>query len=142
MIAIEQELRRKLRVLHGSVKKFYGIVDDEFYTPYDVIEESLKDYAPYFKNSKIICPCDNPLKSNFYKYFADNFEKLGLKKITATCYRENKNGLFSDFLEGDESYKHGYFYSYEGGGNPSILLKKNLNYLMVMVIFFLKKFSI
>jgi len=59
---------------------------DEFYTRLEDIEEELKHYKEHFKNKKIICNCDDPIESNFVKYFALNFNKLQLKKLTATCY--------------------------------------------------------
>lgn len=59
---------------------------DEFYTKLSLIENELKYYKEHFKNKIIFCNCDDPFESNFFKYFAINFNSLGLKKLIATCY--------------------------------------------------------
>lgn len=60
--------------------------DDEFYTQLVDIEAELKYYKDYFKNKTVFCNCDDPYESNFFKYFAMNFNFLGLKKLLCTCY--------------------------------------------------------
>ena len=59
---------------------------DEFYTKLDDIAKELKYYAQYFRGKVVLCNCDDPYESNFFKYFALNFNRLGLKKLIATCY--------------------------------------------------------
>lgn len=59
---------------------------DEFYTQLDDIAKELKFYKPYFRDKVVFCNCDDPYESNFFKYFALNFNSLGLKKLIATCY--------------------------------------------------------
>lgn len=59
---------------------------DEFYTQLRTIEDELRHYRKHFKGKTILCNCDDPFESNFFKYFALNFNKLGLKKLIATCY--------------------------------------------------------
>ena len=59
---------------------------NEFYTQLCDIENELKHYKEYFKNKVVFCNCDDPYESNFFKYFAINFNHLGLKKVIATCY--------------------------------------------------------
>ena len=59
---------------------------DEFYTQLSDIEKEMRHYKEYFKNKTIFCNCDDPFESNFFKYFALNFNALGLKKLIATCY--------------------------------------------------------
>ena len=59
---------------------------DEFYTQLDDIAKELKYYKPYFKDKVVLCNCDDPYESNFFKYFALNFNALGLRKLIATCY--------------------------------------------------------
>ncbi len=58
----------------------------EFYTQLSDIEKELKYYKEYFKDKVVFCNCDDPYESNFFKYFALNFNYLGLKKLIATCY--------------------------------------------------------
>lgn len=60
--------------------------NDEFYTQLTDIEDELCYYWPHFKGKTILCNCDDPYESNFFKYFVLNFNKLGLKKLIATCY--------------------------------------------------------
>jgi len=59
---------------------------DEFYTQLHDIEKELRFYKEYFKGKIVFCNCDDPYESNFFKYFAMNFNYLGLKKLIATCY--------------------------------------------------------
>lgn len=59
---------------------------DEFYTQLDDIAKELKYYKPHFKDKVVLCNCDDPYESNFFKYFALNFNSFGLKKLIATCY--------------------------------------------------------
>jgi hypothetical protein len=67
---------------------------DEFYTLYEDIEKEINRYLDYnqnvFRNKVILCPCDDPSWSNFTRYFAQNFEKLGLKKLICTSYAPDK----------------------------------------------------
>ena len=59
---------------------------DEFYTQLVDIEKELRHYKAHFKGKTVFCNCDDPFESNFFKYFAMNFNFLGLKKLIATCY--------------------------------------------------------
>ena len=59
---------------------------DEFYTQLVDIEKELRHYKAFFKGKTVFCNCDDPYESNFVKYFAMNFNALGLKKLIATCY--------------------------------------------------------
>ena len=59
---------------------------DEFYTQLADIENELKHYRQHFRGKTILCNCDDPYESNFFKYFANNFNAFGLKKLIATCY--------------------------------------------------------
>ena len=59
---------------------------DEFYTQLSDIEEELRHYKTHFKDKTVFCNCDDPFESNFFKYFAMNFNHLGLKKLICTCY--------------------------------------------------------
>lgn len=59
---------------------------DEFYTQRSDIEKELIHYWEYFRDKVVFCNCDDPYESNFFKYFALNFNALGLKKLIATCY--------------------------------------------------------
>ena len=60
---------------------------DEFYTQLSLIENELKHYKTHFRGKVVLCNCDDPYESNFFKYFAMNYNSLGLKKLIATCYK-------------------------------------------------------
>lgn len=68
---------------------------DEFYTPYELIKEEVEHYKNQLANKVIYCNCDNPYKSEFVKYFKDNFDDLKLKRLLATGLNPDKNyGLY------------------------------------------------
>ena len=68
---------------------------DEFYTQLSDIEKELKHYKNHFKDKVVLCNCDDPRVSNFFHFFSYNFEKFGLKKLIATCYKSQDSDLFS-----------------------------------------------
>lgn len=59
---------------------------NEFYTQLSDIEKEVRHYKKHFKGKIVLCNCDDPFESNFFKYFVLNFNKLGLRKLIATCY--------------------------------------------------------
>jgi hypothetical protein len=69
--------------------------EDEFYTQLSDIEREVKHYKDHFKDKVVYCNCDDPWVSNFFRYFSYSFEKLGLKKLIATCYKSQQWDLFS-----------------------------------------------
>lgn len=72
---------------------------DEFYTQLSDIEKELKHYTQpdggHFKGKTVLCNCDDPKVSNFFRYFANKFRDLGLKRLITTCYRNANPDLFS-----------------------------------------------
>lgn len=68
---------------------------DEFYTLLSDIEKELKHYKAHFNGKVVYCNCDDPRISNFFHYFSYNFERLGLKKLITTCYKNMNSDLFS-----------------------------------------------
>lgn len=64
--------------------------NDEFYTQYSDIQKEINAYLEFnpdtFRDKVVLCPCDDPEWSNFTKFFAQNFELLGLKKFISTSY--------------------------------------------------------
>lgn len=88
---------------------------DEFYTQLEDINNELRHYREHFRGKTVLCNCDDPRVSNFFKYFAYNFEFLGLKKLIATCYKNQDVNLFSEgtseqavylIYEGDKNGNH------------------------------------
>ncbi len=79
--------------------------NDEFYTQLTDIEKEMRYYKDHFRGKSVLCNCDDPEWSNFWKYFTLNFEHLGLAKLVATHYSQD-----------EPSYKLEYF----GVGRPSV----------------------
>ena len=82
---------------------------DEFYTLLSDIESELQHYKKHFQGKVVYCNCDDPRISNFYRYFAENFHELGLQKLIASCYREERQDLFNT-----EANENGFYYAYTG----------------------------
>lgn len=76
--------------------------NDEFYTQLTDIEKEMIHYRPHFKGKVIFCNCDDARESNFFKYFANNFELLGIRKLITTGYKENGHGVVLEY-EGDKN---------------------------------------
>ena len=67
--------------------------NDEFYTLFSDIQKEVNAYIEYnpnvFKDKTILLPCDDPEWSNFTKFFAQNFDRFGIKKLISTSYASN-----------------------------------------------------
>jgi len=72
--------------LNKNLHRAHIAKKDEFYTQLSDIEKELKHYKDQFCNKIVYCNCDDPYESNFFKYFAANFNALGLKKLITTSY--------------------------------------------------------
>ncbi len=70
---------------------------DEFYTRLEDIEREIRHYKEQFRDKVVYCNCDDPRISNFFHYFSYNFEKLGIKKLITTCYKNQQVDLFSTY---------------------------------------------
>ena len=70
--------------------------EDEFYTQREDVERELKHYRKHFKGKVVYLNCDDPRVSAFFHFFSYNFEKLGLKKLIATGYRNQERDLRRD----------------------------------------------
>ena len=122
---------------------------DEFYTRLEDIQKELSNYD--FNNCVVYCNCDNPSFSNFWKYFKDNFNKLGLKLLLSTYYSDDpkltifdgkdieekkiKSGRFQDNLDIIKEYKVDWVVTnppYSGGAPLELteeLLKRKVNFV-------------
>src|SRR6478609_9641716 len=78
---------------------------DEFYTQYQDIQKEMEAYLEFnpdtFRGKVVYCNCDDPFESNFFRYFALNFNSLGLKRLITTSYKPSsiantQIGLFGD----------------------------------------------
>ncbi len=88
---------------NASSRKADKEKNDEFYTRLVDIEKELKHYKEFLKNKTVFCNCDDPFESNFFKYFAMNFNHLALKKLIATCYDSSPIAYTQlSFFDGEE----------------------------------------
>ena len=75
---------------HSNLREANKAKNDEFYTQYEDIQKEVNAYIEYnpdiFRDKTILLPCDDPEWSNFTKFFAQNFENFGLKKLISTSY--------------------------------------------------------
>ena len=97
-----------------SFHKAKKVKEDEFYTQLSDIENELKHYKSHFKDKVVLCNCDDPRVSNFFHYFSYNFEKLGLKKLITTCYKNQEIDLFSQ-----NTSEKAIWLEYEGDKNKN-----------------------
>jgi len=98
--------------LNKNLHKAKSNKKDEFYTQLSDIERELKHYKKHFKDKVVYCNCDDPRISNFFHYFSYNFEKLGLKKLITTCYKNKQRDLFSQ-----NDSQEAIYLEYEGDKN-------------------------
>lgn len=87
---------------------------DEFYTQINDINNELKHYKKHFRGKTILCNCDDPRISNFFRYFAQSFEHLGLKRLITTCYKSQDIDLFST-----EGCEKAVYLIYDGDKNKN-----------------------
>ena len=79
--------------MNQSLNKAKAARNDEFYTKYEDIEKELSHYTECFKNKIVYCNCDNPVKSEFYRYFQLHFQEFELKKLIFT-YKEKEGKAY------------------------------------------------
>ncbi|MCP5241590.1 MAG: adenine-specific methyltransferase EcoRI family protein [Zoogloeaceae bacterium] len=100
--------------LNRSLSAAKKAKQDEFYTQYVDIQKEIEAYLEFdldtFKGKIVYCNCDDPFESNFFKYFAANFNKLGLKKLITTSYDGSpiagQGTLFPEYNEGNGKRKN------------------------------------
>ena len=102
---------------NSNLTKAKNAKNDEFYTQYSDIEKEINAYLEFnpnvFRDKTVLLPCDDPEWSNFTKYFAQNFERFGLKKLISTSYAVNS-----------KEYKKGYQPTLFETNNPEYDAKK------------------
>ena len=81
--------------LNKNLHKAKQRKNDEFYTQLSDIENELRHYTDHFQGRVVYCNCDDPRVSNFFHYFSYNFERLGLKRLIAACYKNQNRDMFS-----------------------------------------------
>ena len=92
---------RKGKRSNENLNKAKAAKNDEFYTRLEDIEKELKHYTEHFKGKVVYCNCDDANRSNFFKYFSTNFQKLGLKKLITSGLKDNGTGVVA-IQKGDD----------------------------------------
>ncbi len=100
--------------LNRSLRAAKATKQDEFYTQISDIEKELRHYTKHFGGKTVLCNCDDPKVSNFFHYFSHNFEKLRLKKLITTCYKNCDADLFST-----HTAENGIYLVYDGAKKGS-----------------------
>lgn len=95
--------------LNRSLHAAKATKQDEFYTQLSDIEKELKHYTAHFRGKSVLSNCDDPRISNFFRYFVNNFEKLGLRKLVTTCYKNQRADSFSK-----NDSERGVYFEYSG----------------------------
>ncbi len=113
--------------------------NDEFYTQYEDIQREMNYYLEYnpdtFRNKTVLLPCDDPEWSNFTRFFAQNFENLGLKKLISTSFATNSKNKYSeeyhfsveDFLTDYEQASPQYDKTKTESHGKIFILEKDIN---------------
>ncbi|EFS96650.1 modification methylase EcoRI family protein [Capnocytophaga ochracea F0287] len=97
------------KATNNLLQKAKKLKNDEFYTQIQDIERELQYYKNHFEGKIVYCNCDDPYTSNFFKYFVSNFKELKLKKVIASCFKEQTPNLFST-----KEIGKAFFAEYEG----------------------------
>ena len=97
------------KATNNLLQKAKKLKNDEFYTQIQDIERELHYYKNHFEGKIVYCNCDDPYTSNFFKYFVSNFKELKLKKVIASCFKEQTPNLFST-----KEIEKAFFAEYEG----------------------------
>lgn len=109
---------------NSNLTKAKNAKNDEFYTQFPDIQKEIEAYLEYdkdtFRGKVVYCNCDDPLESNFFRYFALNFKRLGLKRLITTSYKPSPiaNTLFD-------------LTTYEAGGAPKSRPKDSANRFII-----------
>lgn len=97
---------------NGNLTKAKAAKNDEFYTRLEDIEKELKHYTEHFKGKVVYCNCDDANRSNFFKYFSTNYQKLGLKKLITSGLKIDGTGVVAiqkgddiDIYDGDGDFR-------------------------------------
>lgn len=90
---------------NSNLHKAKEAKNDEFYTRIEDIEKEMKHYKDHFKGKVVLCNCDDPEWSNFWKYFSLNFDFLGLKKLISTHYEKDRPSYKLEMTQKDKVIK-------------------------------------
>ena len=98
---------------NAKLKRARESKNDEFYTRLSDVENELKHYRQHFKDKTVLCNCDDPTFSAFWKYFHMNFRVLGLKKLIGTHYETEKPNSYAVIYKGGNDDNTDFYTKYE-----------------------------
>ena len=101
---------------NDNLRRAKAARQDEFYTQLTDIEHELKHYREHFRDKVVFCNCDDPEYSNFWRYFNNNFEFLGLRRLVATHY-EGEGPSYMLEMYRDENGVHSDIKTLQGNGD-------------------------
>lgn len=104
---------------NSSLRNARVAKNDEFYTQLSTIENEVMHYRKHFKGKTVYLNCDDPRESNFFHYFSYNFERLGLKKLISSCYKNQNFNLFSMHDKHEKAVWLEYTGEKDGGRVPT-----------------------
>lgn len=78
--------KRHSRSGNAALNRAFFVKKDEFYTQYEDVSAELLKHRAHLKGKTVLCNCDDPFESAFFRFFVLNFDKLGLAGLTSTCY--------------------------------------------------------
>ena len=103
---------------NANLHKAKDAKNDEFYTQLTDVSKELMHYKQHFKDKIVLCNCDDPTWSAFWKYFHLNFEALGLKKLISTHYDKNEPTYKMEYTGGnDNDIEVGVKTPFDGNGD-------------------------
>lgn len=103
---------------NSNLTKARNAKNDEFYTQFTDVAKEMMHYKEHFKDKIVLCNCDDPTWSAFWKYFHLNFTELGLKKLISTHYDKTKSVYKMEYTGGnDDDIAAGVKTSLEGNGD-------------------------
>ena len=91
-----EEIEKKSRQTNRKLGDARRAKNDEFYTRRKTVEDELWHYTEHFAKATVYCNCDDPSESEFYKYFNSDFQRLRLRRLIATGYKNQNSDIFSD----------------------------------------------
>ena len=108
---------------NDGLNKARSAKNDEFFTQLEDIEKELKNYESNLRGKTIYCNCDDYRESRFVRYVLLNFDRLGIKRLIATCYKTRQTDLF-----GERELERATHFDYDGSVERITYLKGDGNF--------------
>lgn len=103
-ITLKNSAKKELH-RNATLNQAFLVKKDEFYTRYEDIADEMIKHKKSFKAKTVLCNCDDPFESAFFKFFVINFDSFGLSKLICTCYSDSSLAAQEYPLESTGAYK-------------------------------------